>query len=208
MLIPLFLKTRASYVHYTPRGVVGIISPWNFPFALPICEVLMALIAGNGVARRGAGVHELIRDDPGSGGGEIARARRSLAPAAPLLRELAPVDLEHLLAREHPEPQKKRHGGILEVLREPFRSLDKNFLCHVGCFVAAAKTLIETHEGAALVAFIFMEITGAVAWLALWQFASVEENHVSARSSQPDGASESRGAAPDDDGIMFHRVLS
>ena len=33
-----------------------------------------------------------------------------------------------------------------------------------------SKTLIATHEGAALVAFIFMEITGAVAWLALWQF--------------------------------------
>lgn len=33
-----------------------------------------------------------------------------------------------------------------------------------------SKTLIETHEGAALAAFIFMEITGAVAWLALWQF--------------------------------------
>ena len=33
-----------------------------------------------------------------------------------------------------------------------------------------SKTLIETHEGAALVAFIFMGITGAVAWLALWQF--------------------------------------
>ena len=33
-----------------------------------------------------------------------------------------------------------------------------------------SKTLIETHEGAALLSFIFMEITGAVAWLALWQF--------------------------------------
>ena len=33
-----------------------------------------------------------------------------------------------------------------------------------------SRTLIATHEGAALVAFIFMEITGAVAWLALWQF--------------------------------------
>ena len=31
-------------------------------------------------------------------------------------------------------------------------------------------TLIDTHEGAALLSFIFMQITGAVAWLALWQF--------------------------------------
>jgi hypothetical protein len=33
-----------------------------------------------------------------------------------------------------------------------------------------SKSLIETHEGAALVAIGFMELTGAFAWLGLWQF--------------------------------------
>src|SRR5215467_9587625 len=33
-----------------------------------------------------------------------------------------------------------------------------------------SKSLIESHEGAALVALAFMEVTGAFAWLALWQF--------------------------------------
>ena len=33
-----------------------------------------------------------------------------------------------------------------------------------------SRALIATHEDAALLAFVFMEITGAVAWLALWQF--------------------------------------
>ena len=33
-----------------------------------------------------------------------------------------------------------------------------------------SKSLIETHEGAALVAMGFMEFTGAFAWLGLWQF--------------------------------------
>jgi hypothetical protein len=33
-----------------------------------------------------------------------------------------------------------------------------------------SKSLIETHEGAALVALAFMEVTGAFAWLGLWQF--------------------------------------
>ncbi len=33
-----------------------------------------------------------------------------------------------------------------------------------------SKSLIETHEGAALVAMGFMELTGAFAWLGLWQF--------------------------------------
>ncbi len=33
-----------------------------------------------------------------------------------------------------------------------------------------SKSMIETHEGAALVAMAFMELTGAFAWLGLWQF--------------------------------------
>ena len=33
-----------------------------------------------------------------------------------------------------------------------------------------SKSLMEAHEGAALVALGFMEITGAFAWLGLWQF--------------------------------------
>jgi hypothetical protein len=33
-----------------------------------------------------------------------------------------------------------------------------------------SKALIEKHEGAALLALLFMEITGAFAWLGLWQY--------------------------------------
>ena len=40
---------RASYIFYKPLGVVGIISPWNFPWATPLDEVVMALMAGNAV---------------------------------------------------------------------------------------------------------------------------------------------------------------
>ena len=43
------LKHRRSVLHYEPRGVVGVIAPWNFPFAIPIGEVIMALLAGNAV---------------------------------------------------------------------------------------------------------------------------------------------------------------
>jgi succinate-semialdehyde dehydrogenase / glutarate-semialdehyde dehydrogenase len=32
-----------------PKGVVGIISPWNYPFALSFGDLIPALIAGNGV---------------------------------------------------------------------------------------------------------------------------------------------------------------
>ena len=33
---------RSSYQIYKPLGVVGIISPWNFPWATPLDEVVMA----------------------------------------------------------------------------------------------------------------------------------------------------------------------
>ena len=48
--IPLHLmKHRASYLHWVPRGVVGIIGPWNFPFNLNNGPAVAALIAGNAV---------------------------------------------------------------------------------------------------------------------------------------------------------------
>ena len=43
------LMGRSSKLIYKPLGVIGIISPWNFPWAIPLGEVVMALMAGNGV---------------------------------------------------------------------------------------------------------------------------------------------------------------
>ncbi|MDT7541719.1 MAG: hypothetical protein QOE33_1623 [Acidobacteriota bacterium] len=43
------LLGRTSRIVYRPMGVVGIISPWNFPWAIPLGEVVMSLMAGNGV---------------------------------------------------------------------------------------------------------------------------------------------------------------
>lgn len=40
---------KRSRLVYKPYGVVGIISPWNYPFAIPFSEVVMALLAGNAV---------------------------------------------------------------------------------------------------------------------------------------------------------------
>jgi succinate-semialdehyde dehydrogenase/glutarate-semialdehyde dehydrogenase len=54
------LKNRGSYIHYVPRGVVGVISPWNFPFGIATGEILMALIAGNGVVHKPSEVTPLI----------------------------------------------------------------------------------------------------------------------------------------------------
>jgi acyl-CoA reductase-like NAD-dependent aldehyde dehydrogenase len=43
------LMGRSSRIVYEPIGVVGIISPWNFPLGTPAGEVVMALMAGNSV---------------------------------------------------------------------------------------------------------------------------------------------------------------
>jgi acyl-CoA reductase-like NAD-dependent aldehyde dehydrogenase len=44
-----WLMGRSSYEIYKPLGVLGIISPWNFPLATPLGEVVMSLLAGNAV---------------------------------------------------------------------------------------------------------------------------------------------------------------
>src|SRR2546423_7458870 len=43
------LMGRSSYEIYKPLGVIGIVSPWNFPWATPLDEVVMSLLSGNAV---------------------------------------------------------------------------------------------------------------------------------------------------------------
>lgn len=47
--VPLLLKT---FVRQEPIGVVGIITPWNYPLALAMMDVVPALIAGNCVVHK------------------------------------------------------------------------------------------------------------------------------------------------------------
>ncbi len=42
-------KLKSGWLVREPYGVVGIISPWNYPFSIPATETLAALIAGNAV---------------------------------------------------------------------------------------------------------------------------------------------------------------
>jgi acyl-CoA reductase-like NAD-dependent aldehyde dehydrogenase len=47
--IPIVLRTRLAY---KPKGVVGVITPWNYPLSLSLMDVIPALAAGNGVVQK------------------------------------------------------------------------------------------------------------------------------------------------------------
>ena len=49
--VPLLYNKRSSF-HFHPLGPTLVISPWNFPFLIPWCDVLSALTAGNTVVLR------------------------------------------------------------------------------------------------------------------------------------------------------------
>ncbi len=44
-----YFKNKKAWVTFQPRGVVGIISPWNYPFILTAGPIAQALMAGNAV---------------------------------------------------------------------------------------------------------------------------------------------------------------
>ncbi len=46
---PWFLSHKRAYVRHHPRGVIGIIAPWNMPLLIPWGDAVPALLAGNAV---------------------------------------------------------------------------------------------------------------------------------------------------------------
>jgi acyl-CoA reductase-like NAD-dependent aldehyde dehydrogenase len=53
---------RRAELHYVPRGVVGIISPWNFPFSIPMGDVVAALVTGSAVVVKPSDVAPLTME--------------------------------------------------------------------------------------------------------------------------------------------------
>src|SRR5438067_3362508 len=43
------MKTKKGRLCREPHGVIGIISPWNYPFSIPATDALAALVTGNTV---------------------------------------------------------------------------------------------------------------------------------------------------------------
>ncbi|MCC7075817.1 MAG: aldehyde dehydrogenase family protein [Acidimicrobiia bacterium] len=57
---PGILKTKRAWTVYEPLGVVGVISPWNYPFTLSMTPVVTALAAGNTVVLKPSEVTPLV----------------------------------------------------------------------------------------------------------------------------------------------------
>ncbi len=53
-IMPSVTPGKANYVFKTPKGVVGVIAPWNVPLVLSVRSVLPALATGNGVVLKPA----------------------------------------------------------------------------------------------------------------------------------------------------------
>ena len=56
----LALKAKSGRILREPYGVVGIVSPWNYPFSIPATGVLAALVAGNAVVLKPSELTPLI----------------------------------------------------------------------------------------------------------------------------------------------------
>ncbi|CAN5176732.1 succinic semialdehyde dehydrogenase [soil metagenome] len=48
-VIPVLTRVEVNHV---PKGVVGLITPWNYPFTMALCDGLPALAAGNAVVAK------------------------------------------------------------------------------------------------------------------------------------------------------------
>lgn len=66
-------------VHREPLGVVAIISPWNFPVAIPMRSIVPALLAGNGVVLKPS------EHTPESGRWLVDKLRAELGPVIALV---------------------------------------------------------------------------------------------------------------------------
>ncbi|MBN2103274.1 aldehyde dehydrogenase family protein [bacterium] len=66
----IFFFRRGSILHFQPLGVLGIISPWNWPLLIPLGGIVPALLSGNSIVFKpseitpfvGKKIHELFLD--------------------------------------------------------------------------------------------------------------------------------------------------
>jgi acyl-CoA reductase-like NAD-dependent aldehyde dehydrogenase len=94
---PISLIGKRSVVTYQPRGVVLVISPWNYPFQLSVVPVIEALAAGNAVILKPSEVTPRV-------GAWIATLFREAGfPEGVVQVAIGEKDLGARLIEEHPD---------------------------------------------------------------------------------------------------------
>ncbi len=89
-------KAKSGILTYEPLGVIGIVSSWNYPLAIPLSQIIPAVVAGNAVVCKtseftpqcGTLIQKLFVDAGFpkdlvtivQGGGEVGRALIDAAP--------------------------------------------------------------------------------------------------------------------------------
>ncbi len=114
----LFAHKAASF-RYEPLGVIAVITPWNFPFAIPMVELAACLAAGNTVVLKPASATARV----GLAIGELCR-RAGLPPGVVNVVTASGSDVDHLL--EHPGVAKILFTGSVEVGSHVMRTASKN----------------------------------------------------------------------------------
>jgi acyl-CoA reductase-like NAD-dependent aldehyde dehydrogenase len=56
----IIMKAKSGVLLREPHGVIGIISPWNYPFSTPASETLAALVTGNAVVLKPSELTPLV----------------------------------------------------------------------------------------------------------------------------------------------------
>ena len=114
----LFAHKAASF-RYEPLGVIAVITPWNFPFAIPMVELAACLAAGNTVVLKPASATAQV----GLAIGELCR-RAGLPPGVVNVVTASGPDVDHLL--EHRGVAKILFTGSVEVGSHVMRKASGN----------------------------------------------------------------------------------
>lgn len=80
-LLPHGLRATSAHLRWAPHGVVGMIMSWNYPFWIPIVNIIPALLAGNAVVFKPSEYATLV-------GLEIDRMLRSAGVEHPVFQTL------------------------------------------------------------------------------------------------------------------------
>ena len=110
----LLFAHKAASDRFEPLGVIAVITPWNFPFAIPMVEVAACLAAGNTVVLKPASATPRT----GLAIGELCRMA-GLPPGVVNVVPATGSDVDRLL--EHPAVAKILFTGSVETGRHVMR---------------------------------------------------------------------------------------